>query len=351
MHDKYSFLLADSATLANIANLTYVARDKQLDVGLNMPGSSSCRLPLDHDTASLVNPLTTCIVVYKGANPIWGGPVWNLTENAIDNSLQINALGWFEMLNHRFIRASASGGVGTLIARRSFAAVQACTIAEALIDEANSYNATGIITGSAPTTQARTITYEQYTTVGSAVQGLSDLESGFDWDIHPTTKTFNMYTTRMSDLPDVKFGYRTIVNNVASFERKVDAVGMATSFYAVGRGGLTGQAGGIDSTYGLLEDTAGLGDVADINVLLAYAGVEVALRDSPIVTLEFTPRPAGVLGTPQPWTDYFVGDKVYVSANQGRLQLSDQAVRVFGITLAIDSEGGSRVTSLRTSPV
>lgn len=343
---NWKFILASSAALTPVSELSQ-ARERTLDVGLNMPGSASCWLPLDHESSSDVQPYTTCIMAYRDSTCAWSGPVWTLEEDAIGNKLNVTALGWFELLNHRFVRGSASP---YNIEKRVFTATDAGTIAREIVRDVD--NAVDVLidyNGTYQTTQNRTITYEQYTVAGQAISDLSALEAGFDWDIDPVTRKFNVYSTRMTDRPEVQFGYRAAVNNVSALTRRVDCSELATYVVVQGKGA-SASAGGTHGTYGRFEETVSLADVADAGVLAAYAGVEVTLRETPRVTFDFVPRPAGSPGAMSPFQDYFVGDKVYLSAKQGRLDVSKQAQRVFGITLSIDENGGERVTGLRTSP-
>lgn len=91
--------------------------------------------------------------------------------------------------------------------------------------------------------------------------------------------------------------------------------------------------------------------LTETQILAAFGNAELAVKSTPRVTYTFTPFPETDARVPNIFSDYYVGDKVYLTAKLGTLQITNQAIRIFGATLSIDENGNSSVTSLETSPV
>ena len=242
------------------------------------------------------------------------------------------------------------------IIQKTYTATQACTIVSNIITDINADASSGITVGLAPSTVTRTRTYKKYDNVGRAIQELSDIENGFDWTINPTTKVLDMYSSRGSAKPNVHFGYRAGPDNLISVGRTIDASSLANYVVATGKygSGISSDASSI-SSYGVYEDVVSIGDFAssDYNsTLLAVSGAEVLLRKQPRQIFSIVPKPIPATGgavsaTPEPFTDYDLGDTVYFSGKLGRLTVENQAVRVFGLSISIDDNGVERVGEIK----
>lgn len=337
--DDWTFKLADSATMTPIAELVG-ARGRTLELGLNQPGSCSMNMHMDDTGAADVAPVTTCIIAYRNGSIKWSGPVWHLDEDMVSNTMEIRAVGWFEILNHRVLKT-----------RKIYASQDAGLIAFDLLATANAEGATRVVEGTRVASANRAVTFEAYHPIGRAIHDLSQVENGYDWWVNPSTRALNIYSLLQTDRTNVVMGLGEGAGGQASIgsaKRSIDASSLANRFIAIGQGA-TAQSDDAtsQSTYGIYEDTAQLGEHGS-SVLLAYSGVEVLLRKDPWVSYEITPRPADPDGiVPVPFVDYEVGDKVYISIDRGRVNVQKQAVRVFGLTLSIDDNGGERVTGLR----
>lgn len=244
--------------------------------------------------------------------------------------------------------------------RLIFENVPAGDIVDGLLDEINASSPSGI-TLPAPNIDVAPSwnrTYSKYDKVGQMIQELAATENGFDWTIDPITKEMSIHykVGPPSGYGEVRsaavFGYRVFPNNVRQLRRTIDA---EIANYVITRGKY-GSAASIDagsvSTYGQFEEVISLSDVADMDIVKAYSAAEVAVRSEPRQRFEFLPRhelAGSDQGVPTVYTDYWLGDIVYLSANYGRLNIQGQAVRVYGIDITYDQNGNATVERIQTS--
>lgn len=80
------------------------ATSRQLSVGLNQAGEVSFSLSIYDRMADPIQPLSTCIVVYRNGTAIWSGPVLSVEEDGPSASLRVTAKGWFHLLENRIMR-------------------------------------------------------------------------------------------------------------------------------------------------------------------------------------------------------------------------------------------------------
>jgi len=109
------------------------------------------------------------------------------------------------------------------------------------------------------------------------------------------------------------------------------------------------------NTYGLIEQSVSLSDAKTSQILATYAGAEVLLRSSPRVIYSMTPLPfteqIGPGRVPEPFVDYTLGDKVYLTARfKGRFSVNKQGIRIFGMTVTPDDNGNEVLGALQVSP-
>lgn len=200
----------------------------------------------------------------------------------------------------------------------------------------------------------RNITYTRGQSIGAAITDLSDTEAGFDFTIDPITRVMNIknWNEYADKTQTVDFGYSWGPNNMSNFNRQIDASTMCNRMTAYGKYG-GGMAEDIPSQqeYQLFEEEAQLSEVVNPNVLLGYAGGEVVIRKEPRQVYSFQPYPWVDGRTPQPFVDYGLGDKVVFSAKEApRVQISKQAVRVFGINITITDDGNEKLDTLQVMP-
>ena len=390
---RWSFWLAESKDLSRIRQVQ-MARGKQISVALNRSGSASFDMPLNSEGAAFLQPYSRAILVYRdsptvGNQLIWSGYINTLDEDITGNRISVGAVGWMERLGKRFLRRE-----------KIYTNADDGTIIFDLLDEMNLTSTpepvpyvVPVVAGSDPntptwiqegaklpnegvggatayvdlttidppgseTSTGRDVTYAIYTPVLPEIQGLADIENGCDYYVTPDTRTLNIYRKRMVDRPNVVFGYNWGPNNIAQLGRQNDGSTVVNYFLARGKEGVTPRYQpdlASQALYGLIEETVSLPEIGPERemILQYYASAEVALRAQPRIIYTITPFPyAGNEGrVPEPFVDYGIGDKVYFSAHwPPRVDISNQAVRVFGISMTIDEEGNERPGPLQVSP-
>jgi hypothetical protein len=523
----WRFFLADSATPSAPIEELDLATNRSMTFTLNQPGEVSFNYPLLDAKADYIQPLSRCITVMKGGDVVWSGPVWTVQESISGNSLQVKAIGWLEILNHRimrmiwpdvtlpvfqnpsaasnasgwidsvggtvsrdtstfqsspasirlttagsdpnesafdlgtgfnsvtfepthsyevsgyfrvaptptpvpgtsngllfqfgnfpafdvvkkrvdysggwqafsvgwtprtsysatpipaintFLRISAEvewlGGAGTQVNFDSlsvtktklvkiqavFNNVDAGQIVKTVLDEINLHSPSGITLppGNIQASANRTRTYQKYANVGQAIQELVNIENGFDIGVNPITKELSIYyksgppTGYGNNRTNVVFGAGVGgMNNLASASRTIDGSRVANYVVATGQyGSAVDSDTGSIASYGAFEEVVNLADVPNVEVLAAYAGVEVAGRSLPREILTIVPRPRldpYDTSVPTLYDDYWIGDIVYVNIAHGRLQVVEQALRIFSLTVTIDDSGTERIDNIQTS--
>jgi hypothetical protein len=314
------------------------ARGKQLTLGLNRPGQCSFNLPMEDTLAQDVSVLDTQIKVYRDGVLRWSGPVWSITEELPASRMNVTAVGWFEILNRRFLSQDVS-----------YATTDAGAIATALLADANATSATGITIGSVETTQNRTRTYKKYQNIGQEINALSEIESGYDWYIDPLTKELDISAVRRTFQTDTVFVYGS---SISSISRQILGETVANKIFAMGNSTVGSAQDSTSITrYGLLEAQESLSEVNSTTIIAAFANAEVVIRKDPRQIIDMVPFPwTPTNSVPRLFEDYDIGDVVYVDVDYGTLQLARQAVRVFGVTINIDENGNERISSVETSP-
>lgn len=361
----WKFILAQTSDNVNIGELEVT--NKQLQLVLNRPGGLSFKIPMDQSLADEILAYRTYIKAYRngstGPQLVWSGPVWNYQESAHENSMNVSAVGWFELLNKRSmfyekIYTTQFGGTIALDVLAIANAQRDGALTGSPLNGTGTLRPTGIVVGTRNDTQTRTITYQQWHNIGQIITELSDIENGYDFEITPDTRTLNIYNsafpgTLRRDRTQAQFGYQWGPNNLLSFSRSVDMSTLVNSQFATGRYGhaLSQNTTSMD-TYGMFTDVQNLQDVNNNTILQAFANGEVAIKSFPRVLYTLLPHPWGVMHThvPEPFVDYRIGDHVYLSANTPRFSVSHQAVRVYGMNISIDDNGTERLTDLQVSP-
>jgi hypothetical protein len=366
---EYKFVLANSATMVNIGELK--ATNKSVELILNRPGSASFRLPMNEDLAEEVVEHTTCVKVYRITPTtnqlIWSGPIWNVEDIAHQDAIQVSCVGWFEYLNRRQLRYEKIYSGGTWNA--GAIALDLLNIANnqkdgplspTFPDGTGTTRPTGIVVGTSTDTSMHNRTYAPWSNIGAAILEWSDIENGYDFEITPDTKTMNIYPSAFPgqinrDRPQAQFGFNWGPHNLLEFTRTREMNSLRNSQIAQGRLGLTALAQNTTSmnTYGLHEGVDQLSQIKELGSLQAFASAEVAVRSIPRVVYKVLPHPFAPdhLHVPEPFVDYRVGDRVYITAKkEPRISILRQAVRVYAMSITVDEQGWERVSNLQLSP-
>lgn len=228
-------------------------------------------------------------------------------------------------------------------------------IAEALVQLANlQTDSNGVtrpthLTPVSTSTTKRTRTYQVGQNIGAAIKELSDIENGLDIEVNPETRDINFIpNTSYTDQTDIAYGYRTFPNNLEDVVVNDDGSGKANSINVQGAFiiGNSDSPADIANVGIILEDWLSAADIKDENIVGAYANEELVFRTDGQMTIAAKPA----LGAPMPYIDYEWGDKVYISANHGRMQFDRQAVRVFSGHISWNSQNEAILDELGLTP-
>lgn len=211
-------------------------------------------------------------------------------------------------------------------------------IASNLITATNTDGATGLTVGNIEATKVRTHEFPYGTNVGQAIQNLTNVLDGFDFEEEwtETGSTFHVYAQLGTERAAAKFEYGPeTLNNVRSVSRTTQSpVNVAK---AAGGSGLTSEKSDPSSilTYGRWEAFKSFPNISEQATLDDKA--HAALRPSPVVVVSFVPE-YGLENCPKPFDDFHVGDTVYFYGRRDSF-VEDAAARVNALKIVIDEDG------------
>lgn len=408
----HRWFLCDAQTMDQIDELDVHSKQMQLQLDSWGTVSGWCDL-LDMKSANILEH-QTAIRCDRNNKTIWSGPIWKTTKTASTSTgtssgnaqLQFTAMGWLYTLQRRLLHTGAEFQAmmidpGTGLDTANYAAWvaangsspyaslgvdEATTLAYSatvlpgttdaaiifdLLDRANIDAPTHISRGSIfGSPVQRNLTLQRFQKVGDQIIQLVNVEAGCDIYVDPVTRQLNLYGPGASSSSMIANGLGndstdsifSFPGNSTSAEEDRDGTVTANRIEAVGQYGV-GRADDptSQSVNGLLEDTDSLSDVVDINILIAYANVEVSVRAYPWTTITFTPRsvaPDDVIagsasGVPRPFDDFNIGDLVGSRVDYGSFQVgvpaAPQPTRIFGFTLNVDDGGIEKLSSISTT--
>ena len=382
---QWNWWLVKTSNLEQITELTG-AHNKKLQLVLNQAGTATCWLDLLDENTKYIEEMKTSIICYRNGIPIFGGPIYKCieTSDASSSQLQITIFGWFKLLEKRIVHTGAeweailiaSGKSYTPLATESalqlFYSIEKgatfTTIAADLINRANIDVSTGITLGAIPATNALNFTIPQFHPIGELITQLTTIESGFDFKIEPTTRVMNMYYN-MVKAGTVGLGIDrgtgtifTYPGNCKKAERSADGGKLQNRSEVIGQLNNIGKypPGNTPSIeeYGLFEASESLSDVVNTDILIAYAGIQVATLERPLKIITLYPKPIGpndvsTTSVPRPFEDYELGDIVYTTIEKGPRfivgTVTPQPVRIFAMNIEIDDNGVERIENLQTT--
>jgi hypothetical protein len=270
--------------------------------------------------------------------------------------MQFSCVGWLEHAQKRILWSTldySNGGAGT----------PSDTIAFGLINTINAQDPAhpllikpGSVTGTMPV-RNRYYAYPGVngaapTILGPALQELSDIEAGFDYEVDPVTRAVNLYAwDSYADRTDIRMGYNTGAKDLKNVTWQEDASKTCNFMGIVSLGApvFVDDPTSMDK-YGNYEEYNSLSN-ANQNILQPYGVAELVIRSRPLVTYTLTPSPRTAnRGGPSLFDDFNIGDKVYWSAKKDHVTIIGQAIRVFGATVSLDDNDNETVGALQTSP-
>jgi hypothetical protein len=399
----WKFILVNSKDLSQIGELDQ-ARDKNLNLGLNRPGSASFSYSYYGRLAEDIEVISTGIIAYRYNSQteiydaVWSGYVNEINEDAEAESMSVSCVGWFERLNKRIAKqeimytsqydndiilgtglVTPTGTTGITCPSGILPIANRTTTATEYVIPSGSYPAGAyplpVVSGSSPNTLTllavgtydnttdipasaltkKTIKVEQDQSFGEAITNLTQQENGPDIDVNPITRELNVYLKRGNVKEDVYFGYNWGPSNIRAFSKQIGTEQFANN--------LIGRANGVvpvmlatdtDSlnAYGLWESVINLTQNApNQNVLEYFTAAEYLFTSTPLVTYSITPYPfTRGSSVPEPFVDYIIGDQVNFVAN--RPPRIDPAVdsgqfRVFGMSISIENDGNETIGELQ----
>ncbi len=338
-HD-YRFFLADAQSLSLYGEIRN-ASSRSLTVGINRAGSASVQFPMTHDLAVYAIPWVSALVVTFRDNWVWSGPVSARSAQFKDDSCQINAVGWFTRLEKR-----------KLDEEETYSGMQAGAIAFDLLAKANAQGNTFITPGFYEETQYRSRKIALDAVIATEINNLTEIESGFDWYVHPQTREMDIYARIGSDRPEIVWNY--------GYSGNLDDIGVAEDGMSVVNDLTTrGKFASVRTTdpvsqlnYGAMVEVASLPNVVDQpgqpSILQAYTVAELAYRSKPRVTYTLSPKSSGA-NVPQPFVHFDIGDTLRLNASKGYISVRNQPIRIFDFSVGVDRNGVGKLTSVTTS--
>ncbi len=381
LRQKWQIYLAYSAHIVPgtsskppTAGLLSLASDMQLDIILNRPGACKFAVPLDDIASSLVVPLQTCILAVRDGIVRWSGPVKTVDQDLSSNSMSVSAEGWLSLLDGRKIRQLAGGAFlvretendeQRVMALFAHVAAQKDTYGNP-IPMAMTYGGhTGL-----PRNLVGRVIYQPGPTLGSLVNGLSEIENGFDIYVDPVTRIMTTHRSLIkggvygygSDKPGALFSYNVGNDNLKTMRQTIDASNIANIVNAIGPTGQHPQrTDDPDSiaTFGAFEDDFSMTDQGiDENELEFGAAAEVFYRKDPRVLYTVSPFPWFENGNvPRLFEDFDIGDVGRLAAQRGWLTIppglksgQTQPIRFYGASITVTPEGDENINSLQLAP-
>ncbi len=341
------FYLAESETLDRVADITGQCTEKSLQLSLNRPGTFNFTMPLFTEFKDYLNPVQYCVIATKNSIPRWSGPIWSRRDRFAAEKIELSATGWFSLLRKRFItdaNITYTNKTPGYIAHSLLQYANAQTIASVT-------RPTWIVPGTDTSEGSFTRTYNRWQNISQEILGLSDIESGFNFEIDPTTREMNISNwDEYRDNTSTVFGFNFGPHNTIDVTREMNADDLGNQQFAVGQYGIAeaDEPSSVD-IYNLHQDVNNINEISDISILGAIANAELAVNSLPRTTINFDPRPEGSDNVPKIFDDYILGDKVYLTAKRDNVSILNQAIRIFGITITIDNNGLERVSSLQTT--
>jgi hypothetical protein len=349
---KWTFELVDSDSMDTIRTLDH-ADAKQLTLQFCRRGSFSFVLPIDDTAAYALKARATAVVATRNRTPIWSGPVISITEEIPADTVSAQCEGWLEELEHRFIRPEDEASL-------IFNGVVGGNIAMTLLDIANSQTTatdptvvvpTHLTSGPYGDSQTRTLRYERGRSFWDAIRELSDIENGYDLFVNPISRIMSTRAPEsFVDRPGALFAYGTLADNLEGVVRNTDGARIANRMNVVGSNGkivAVDDSDAIADAKAMLEEWNSI-SASDPNIVAAFANEELVYKRYGVTTHSIKPQSYG--NVPRLFDDFELGDKVYFTANRGRMIIPRQAIRVFSATIGFDTAGNEIISELGTAP-
>ncbi len=260
------------------------------------------------------------VVASKGTRYVWRGQLLGVNASIETQSEEVTfaALGLLELLADRYIPPGTE-----------YLALEATTLAWQIVEATQQAGPLGIVSGSLPSSTARSKTYDTRTSVRQAINDLAGLDGGFDYAIEPNpvtgVATFDTYHPRRGSNNGVVLELGRNIDRVRP-NLDMSAGRFINHAIAIGADGVEVPADDVASQgrYRLREGVVTANEVDDATVLGDRARGLLAPQPRYLPTLE--------LAQGAPDAEYEavgLGDTVVVSVRRGWLRL-DGEYRIVG---------------------
>lgn len=326
------------------------AHDRSLSVDLNKSGSSTFWLPTQDELSRYVYPWSTAVAFQyldeqKNEFIFWSGLVQGRVTDMASGRVNVSVVDWYDRLMRLNLQDL------TL----EFSDQDAGFIAFSLLEKARELDPNLPITiGTIEPTQLRTITYQRDQSIGQAIIDLATIEAGYDWYIDPVDITLNIVAKRGIFLKEQRWTFfgdgKSLRSNCSNVVESVDGTVVANDIRPRGEYN-SGFAVDTDSQarYGVFMDQPSLSDVVETDILNAYANAEIVYRAQPRVTYSITPKPNTSVIVPRLFRDFDIGDSMPLTARRDFIDIEDQPIRIFGVSLGISDQGTETLSNLQTT--
>lgn len=358
---RWQFILTD--TKFNPVGEILNAQDRTIGLALKKPDTLSFTLRLDNPLADTIISSLGYVKAYRGGILRYFGPIISAEEAAETGSanVAVTSAGAAWTLTKRLTGKSATGRQFTSVTDRA-------VIARTLIAEANAESSTGIAT-SAAVASGSTLTYTAgpYRTVYDCLTELATGYDAFDWRVLPVENyangvvtsnsigSFNAQPIIGSYQAEAVFEWGTGRNNVKSYSRVLSRDVQANKVYHIASAGpdapgypvVSQQDAASISNYLLMEDLA-QADLSTTALRQQLVDEHVAIRKNPRTIIKFEPHidPQNIGTLPKYGVDYDIGDYVRFRAAYGGADRIDAALRIWGVTFTVDSNGVERASAV-----
>jgi hypothetical protein len=323
-------LIAMSPTGNAIGDLVG-ARSKRFTFRLDEPSTVEWSMSGTDPGATFIDELTTDVEAWRNGVRLLRARVGASSDDIgpEDHSVAFSAVDYRGVLARRLVWAAAT-----------YTGIDQVAIVRDLIADSQALTAgnLGITDATTATGRNRARTYEAGKNLAEAIQELSDVDGGFDWDISPEMELRTWYPARGASRDFAAVWGDT----VTAVRRQVDPSQYANTIRFSGAEGVTtttrSVAGLADRVEGRFEAQSGDTDISTTTALGEKADWELSERSviRPSYTVKLKP---GVWDGP---ATLWLGDTCRLVVRRGRLDVNTEA-RVHEIAVTVDDSGGEEV--------
>jgi len=284
-----------------------------------------------------INPGNTGVYVERDSTLLYGGPVWTTRAEQAGASVGVTSQGIFSIFSHYFIRAT-----------RTYAAADQFFIARDLIDSVQSQadSSFRVVTGAAVCGVLRDRTYYGYErkNVAAAIEELSKVQNGFDFDFDVTRSAANVFShsLNLSYPMSGTHGQLRIDSgvNAENVTWNLNAAQRARKVDALGTGDADSMLIATATDYTLIgqepafQKVTSYRDASVLSTVQAHADADLAatLRTMDVPEIKLIDHDACPIGGFRP------GDFVTLNVNDGYIAIAGE-YRLTSYTISVNQDG------------